>query len=227
MPLGTIYRMARATDAEADGGLSPTVSAVYERILREILSGTRKAGSIVRDLDIATELGVSRTPVREALQMLRGIGVVEVLPSRFTRIAVLGVQDLEQAGRVSLDLYRLVIEEVAASEEPVPLDEILATQEACAAAIGDPKRFFEHSFRLHDLIVGLSRNAHLQRAIEGVAKALHLALLSNLEVVDLQHVLAGQQAIIEGLRGRERTTGRGGVEPLRGIRDRLPLPSAG
>jgi len=222
--------MARGTttvEAEPAIGLSTIVLGVYDRILAEILDGTRKAGSTVRDQDVAEEFGVSRTPVREALQLLRMVGLVEVLPSRFTRIAVLGVEDVEQAGSVSLLLYGLVIQEVAAGDAPVPLEEIEAEQAAARAAIDKPSEFFAHCFRLHDLVVQLSPNEHLLRAIDAVVHALRLALITNASAISFEHVLAGQQGIIDGLREHNPGLAHHGIETLRGLGDHLPLPSAG
>jgi len=218
-------RVDRIAAAEAASGVSPTVLGVYERILGEILSGERHAGSVVRDADIARELGVSRTPVREALQMLRGVGVIEVLPSRFTRVAELDLGDVERTGLVSLTLYGLVIQEVAASGRPVPLAALEAEQAAAAASIGSPTEFFTHCFRLHDLIVELSENAALRRAIDAVVHTLRLALLTNATAIDLANVLAGQQGILDGLREQDPELGHLGLQALRGLRDRLPLPS--
>lgn len=220
-------RVIPRVDAETLTGLSPTVVGVYDRILVEILDGTRKAGSVVRDQDIAEEFGVSRTPVREALQLLRTVGVVEVLPSRFTRIAVLDVRDVESAGSVSLLLYGLVIQEIASGGGQVPLEEIESEQAAARATIGDPSAFFAHCFRLHDLVVQLSSNAHLRRSIDAVVHALRLALLTNAAAIDLENVLAGQQGIIDGLREHDPGLAHEGLQTLRGLGERLPLPSAG
>ncbi|UYK39861.1 GntR family transcriptional regulator [Microbacterium terricola] len=59
---------------------------VYERLAAAILDGTLPAGERLRDQDLAAMLGVSRTPVREALQRLVRAGLVEVAPHRYTRV---------------------------------------------------------------------------------------------------------------------------------------------
>jgi len=60
--------------------------AVYERIGEAILSGALAPGAKIRDADLAHQLGVSRMPVREALQRLERVGLVEMSPSRYTRV---------------------------------------------------------------------------------------------------------------------------------------------
>lgn len=60
--------------------------AVYERIGEAIIERRLEPGQRIRDIDIAAELGVSRMPVREALQRLERIGLVEMSASRYTRV---------------------------------------------------------------------------------------------------------------------------------------------
>lgn len=60
--------------------------AVYDRLGAAILEGELPGGSRVRDAEVAAQLGVSRMPVREALQRVQRIGLVEMSPSRYTRV---------------------------------------------------------------------------------------------------------------------------------------------
>jgi DNA-binding GntR family transcriptional regulator len=59
---------------------------VFERVARAIIDGTLAPGENLRGVDIAKWLGVSRTPVREALKRLSLLGLVEMEPSRYTRV---------------------------------------------------------------------------------------------------------------------------------------------
>lgn len=61
---------------------------VYALLGEAILDGRLGAGERVRDQELAERLGVSRTPVREALQRLERAGLVEVSPNRYTRVSV-------------------------------------------------------------------------------------------------------------------------------------------
>jgi DNA-binding GntR family transcriptional regulator len=81
--------------------------AVYARLRDWILRGPLEPGEIIRDADIAQVLGVSRTPVREALLRLEGDGLVETAPARWTRVAPLRLDqaaNLYELGGV-LDAY--------------------------------------------------------------------------------------------------------------------------
>jgi DNA-binding GntR family transcriptional regulator len=61
---------------------------VYAAIGEAILDGRLKPGEHLRDQELARWLGVSRTPVREALQRLERTGLVEVAPNRYTRVTM-------------------------------------------------------------------------------------------------------------------------------------------
>ncbi|WP_082542874.1 GntR family transcriptional regulator [Microbacterium sp. Root53] len=58
----------------------------FERIAGEIIAGRLAPGETIRDSELADSMGVSRMPVREALQRLERIGLVEVEASRYTRV---------------------------------------------------------------------------------------------------------------------------------------------
>jgi DNA-binding GntR family transcriptional regulator len=75
----------------------PLRERVYSLIQRAIVSGELLPGQRVRDVDLATQLGVSRTPVREALQRLGDEGLVETLPGALTRVVPLDMQAAQDA----------------------------------------------------------------------------------------------------------------------------------
>ncbi|MBO3665053.1 GntR family transcriptional regulator [Microbacterium sp. NEAU-LLB] len=60
----------------------------FERIAEAIVAGALEPGAVLRDADLAAQLGVSRMPVREALQRLERTGLVETAASRYTRVTV-------------------------------------------------------------------------------------------------------------------------------------------
>lgn len=61
---------------------------VYSVIAEAILDGRLEPGLTLKDVELAESLGVSRTPVREALQRLERIGLVEVSANRWTRVSI-------------------------------------------------------------------------------------------------------------------------------------------
>lgn len=62
---------------------------IYERLRDEIVSGALPPNEPLNDTDLQARFGVSRTPIREALQRLVALGLVEVEQQRFTRVAAI------------------------------------------------------------------------------------------------------------------------------------------
>jgi DNA-binding GntR family transcriptional regulator len=75
---------------------------VYALLGEAILDGTLAPGERLRDHELAERLGVSRTPVREALQRLERTGLVEVAPNRYTRVTV-------PNDKVQADVFEFVV----------------------------------------------------------------------------------------------------------------------
>jgi len=69
---------------------------VYERVRMAILDGDLAPGAVMSQVALAEELGISRTPLREALRMLQSEGLVEGEPNRRVRVAPMTAQDLEE-----------------------------------------------------------------------------------------------------------------------------------
>lgn len=70
---------------------------VYNRLYTSILDGTLEPGETLVDDTLTAWLGVSRTPIREALMKLADIGLVELAPNRYTRVASIDYRALNEA----------------------------------------------------------------------------------------------------------------------------------
>jgi len=68
----------------------------YDYIYKEILSNRLLPGDPVSEADLASKLGLSRTPVREALKILDTEGLVKIIPNRGTFVTEISVQDVEE-----------------------------------------------------------------------------------------------------------------------------------
>jgi DNA-binding GntR family transcriptional regulator len=87
---------------------------VRRRILSAILDGTLVAGERLHDDQLIQWLGVSRTPIRTALERLAEVGIIEMAPNRFTRVAEPSRESLLQA----LQIYAAL--NASAAETVVP-----------------------------------------------------------------------------------------------------------
>ena len=84
---------------------------VYTRLRDAIVDGTFAPGEQLRDLDLAQWLGVSRTPVREALMRLGAAGLVTTAPGRSTTVAPLDVRTIRDAQGVVAAMHRLAVQQ--------------------------------------------------------------------------------------------------------------------
>jgi DNA-binding GntR family transcriptional regulator len=85
-------------------GLAGLGERVHDRLEREIVAGDRTPGQVLREADLAEELGVSRTPVREALRRLAESGLVRGAGARGYRVAPVDVDLLAETGYVFAEL---------------------------------------------------------------------------------------------------------------------------
>jgi DNA-binding GntR family transcriptional regulator len=86
----------------------------YEVLVAAIVDGDLSPGAVIRDSDLAAQVGLSRTPVREALARLADEGLVESKPNAFTRVTPLDRRASYEAFVVLRELH------VLATREAVP-----------------------------------------------------------------------------------------------------------
>src|SRR5580693_1173264 len=75
------------------GRLSATSYAIAEQLRADIVCGVREAGAPLRQELVASELGVSRMPVRDALNQLQAEGLVELIPNRGAFVASMTLEE--------------------------------------------------------------------------------------------------------------------------------------
>jgi DNA-binding GntR family transcriptional regulator len=107
---------------------------VFHHIGRQIIDGTLAEGERIRDVDVAEELHVSRTPVREALQRLERLGMVTMYPSRYTEVTAVTpetmAQSLEFAGYQAGIAARLAVPRITTAQREHVLTLIATMQES-------------------------------------------------------------------------------------------------
>lgn len=109
------------------------VDRVSHAVRRAILEGRLRPGETLSISDLATDLGVSHSPVREALQRLSGQGLVVLRPARTAIVAPLELEDLQELYR----LRKLIEVDAAARAAPDLTDEHLGRLERELTAMSD------------------------------------------------------------------------------------------
>lgn len=110
---------------------------VYEVVLRAIVSGDFPPGYQIRDFDIAQSLGVSRTPVREALQRFADEGLVETMPGTATRVAPIDTEAVRNIYPIVGALHALAIRLGAQRIGPDKIEAMTRANAAFTAAVDE------------------------------------------------------------------------------------------
>src|SRR5215470_17356231 len=140
----------------------------YVAIRDAIVDGTLQPGERLKDQELQSWLGLSRTPVREALARLEQDGLVETAPQRFTRVAPLDRRDARDAFPIVAALHAL------AAELAVPrlTDSGLAAMRednarfTAALRANDVEAALAADDAFHGRVVTASANAELPRALD-------------------------------------------------------------
>ena len=146
--------------------IASVVDQVYGAIRDRITQGSLERGTRIHQEELAEELGVSRTPVREALRRLAAEGLVEMRTNRGARVADVAPGDMHSAYQA-----RLVIEpgaaRLAASERMAPpLARMQAALTAQRRAIANVRRSFDANREFHIALVQASGNPFLLQFVQ-------------------------------------------------------------
>lgn len=141
---------------------------VHARLRDAIVDGTFTPGEQLRDQELATWLGVSRTPVREALLRLGEAGLVHTAPGRSTTVAPIDHAAIRQAQSVVAAMHRLAVAEAVPFLTAEDLAAMRAANERFAAAItaGDADEALAADDEFHAIPVHTSGNGAVATVLE-------------------------------------------------------------
>jgi DNA-binding GntR family transcriptional regulator len=140
---------------------------VYERLKQVLRDGRVSGGSLLSEADLARQLGVSTTPVHEAVVRLASEGFVEALPRRGVRVVHLTARDIaeifELREALEVQVVRLVLTR-APADSLEGLQPYVAAGEAALAGPDYPA-FNAADVGLHDALARAAGNRRLQQAL--------------------------------------------------------------
>ena len=141
---------------------------VHRHLRTEILSGERSSGALLREADLAAELKVSRTPIREALRRLAADGFIEIKPNRSAVVRSWDAEQLRNIYQIREALEGLAAELACGRLSDADFAEFDRLGAKLARAGGRARREQCHQFdvHLHRTIAQRSGNAMLAREIE-------------------------------------------------------------
>ncbi|MBD3788307.1 MAG: GntR family transcriptional regulator [Sphingomonadales bacterium] len=187
----------------ADDTEIPQGQSAYRRLLDEIRSGALAPGARLREIELAERLGISRTPVREAIRQLESDGLVTHLPRQGATI-----RSLDHAEVVELYEMRAVLEGTAArlaarAASDLELAELAALNaELAAVPAGAQAREINRIF--HRTLIEAARNRFLIKAMSALQKTLLILGPTTLAEPDRAvAAVAEHGAVLEALRARD------------------------
>jgi len=153
---------ARSNVKASKGGSS---EHAYWALRQEIVSFVLVPGEDLDEATLVGRLGVSRTPVREALVRLAAEGLVQLVPNRGARVAPMGWNDIREHLEAFDVSQRLVTRWAALRRTDAQIERIDAERKAFETAFrqDDPGAMLDINFRFHAAIGDACRNTQLQR----------------------------------------------------------------
>lgn len=153
----------------------PLRDVVFNTLRQEILTGKMKPGERLMEIHLANKLGVSRTPIREAIRKLELEGLVIMIPRRGAEVAQITWKNLKDVLEVRRALDVLAIELAC---ERMPQEGVGSLYKACeafeaATKTQDTRKIAEADVAFHDIIVVSTGNNRLIQLVNNLAEQMY------------------------------------------------------
>lgn len=163
---------------------------VYSVMREWIVDGTLKPEEKIYDKDIAEYFSVSRTPVREAFQMLAEQQLIIISPGKESRVSSIDPKSIKEAYEILASLEAIAIKYATANISPSELSALKETTEALKRAMsdGDAKSANAADHQFHETILKLSGNTFLYRfcdALETYVSRMEYQVFSGQGITEL------------------------------------------
>ncbi len=171
-----------------------------------ILSGDLRPGQPLVETELAAQLGVSRAPLREAMQILNSEGLVETIPRRGTRVRSLGRRDIVELYSLRGSLEALAIRCIIEQSDPCDLRRLESISERMlrAANANNIRKLNELDHSFHDTLIAMSGHGLLQTTWNLVAlRVRRVMTLRNMRNSDIRLVAHSHVPILEAIRRRD------------------------
>ena len=146
----------------------PLREMVYEELKMQILKGSIIPGTRMMEVELAEEMGVSRTPIREAIRKLEKEGLVTIEPRRGAYASMISTEDMVEILEVRQDLEGLAAYFAANRMTEEKMEELREVSNSYNEAVksGKMEDMIKYDTRFHHIIVESCRNKILVQMIE-------------------------------------------------------------
>ena len=184
----------------------PLRDVVFYTLRQAILKGELEPGERLMEMQLAEQLGVSRTPIREAIRKLELEGLVLMIPRRGAIVAKITEKDLKDVLEVRASLERLSTKLACERMEEETIEELREAQEAFKAALrGDDITLqAQKDVEFHDVIYKSTNNLRLIQMLNNLREQMYRYRLEYLrDGTSHQKLVEEHEAIIEALSRRD------------------------
>ena len=157
-----------------DEGFLPLRDVVFNKLRDEILYGRLKPGERLMEIQISERLGVSRTPVREAIRMLEQEGLVDMYPRRGAQVSGITEKALEDVLEARKTLETFTVNVACSRITKKQLDELIAANEDFKETIrmGDAAKIAGADVRFHNIIIEAAGNTKIAETLNNLKEQL-------------------------------------------------------
>lgn len=187
----------------------PLRDVVFNTLRRAILTGELKPGERLMEIHLANRLGVSRTPIREAIRKLELEGLVTMIPRRGAEVAQITEKSLQDVLEVRRALDALSVELACDRISQEALNNLGEACDAFAMATktNDTKRMAEADVALHDIIVQATDNSRLVSLVNNLSEQMYRYRFEYLKDASAHGQLIEEHRIIyESIRSKDKKT---------------------
>ena len=192
---------------ERRGKRESRVDQAYAEIRRRILDNHYAPGHHVLEQELAADLGMSRTPVREALVRLQNERFVQLIPRHGMRVVPLSIQELREVYEVLTSLELTAIDRLARldlEEEALATIEKTVDEMDQAVRKKDVDAWAKADERFHRILVTLCGNQRLATMVEMLWEQGHRARMTTVRLrASLEQSNREHRALLNAIRQRD------------------------
>ncbi|MCH5281819.1 MAG: GntR family transcriptional regulator [Lachnospiraceae bacterium] len=153
----------------------PLRDVVFNTLRQAILTGELKPGERLMEIHLADRLGVSRTPIREAIRKLELEGLVTMIPRKGAQVAKITEKNLKDVLEVRRALDVLTVKLACDRMDEETKAELLKACDEFAGVVkkNDTKDITESDVRFHDIILKSTGNDRLLQLVNNLAEQMY------------------------------------------------------
>lgn len=184
----------------------PLRDVVFYTIRDAILEGTLPPGTRLMELQLSGQLGVSRTPVREALKMLRMENLVTLSARRGAVVAPIQASDLKDALEVRTALEELAVRKACRNMDEETLSMLEKAEMGFEQSLNrqNTKLSAQQDVHFHDIILQTAHNRRLSQQLTQIREEIYRYRLENLkDEATYRNLVEEHRQIIQAFRDRD------------------------